>query len=256
MTYTIVFEAEIGEDMELKGKIALITGGSTGIGFSIAQRFVREGSWVFIVGRRQAELDKAMQSLGANAQGIQGDITITEDLERVYATIKKEAGRLDIVVANSGVGGSLALEGITGEHFDKIFDLNARATVFTVQKALPLMTTGGSVILVGSVAGSAGLPGHTAYNASKAAVRSFARTWTSELAAKGIRVNTISPGPIDTGMMQGAPDAMRQFFISRIPLGRLGKQEEVAAAALFLASDESSFIAGTELVIDGGMMQV
>jgi NAD(P)-dependent dehydrogenase (short-subunit alcohol dehydrogenase family) len=242
--------------MQLKGKIALITGGSTGIGFSIAERFVQEGARVFIVGRRQAELDKAMQSLGVNAQGIQGDITVAEDLKRVYETIKEAAGRLDIVVANSGVGGSLPLEGITGEHFDKIFDLNARAAVFTVQKALPLMTTGGSVILVGSVAGSAGLPEHTAYNASKAAVRSFARTWTSELAPKGIRVNTISPGPIDTGMMQGAPDAMRQFFISRIPLGRLGKPEEVAAAALFLASDESSFIAGTELVIDGGMTQV
>jgi NAD(P)-dependent dehydrogenase (short-subunit alcohol dehydrogenase family) len=242
--------------MQLSGKIALITGGGRGIGFSIAKRFVDEGAKVFIVGRREAELEKAKQSLGANARAIQGDLTVAEDLERVYETITKEAGRLHIVVANSGVGGASPLEEITGGHFDRIFNLNARATLFTVQKALPLLTAGGSIILIGSVAGSAGLPAHTAYSASKAVVRSYARTWTSELAPRGIRVNTISPGPIDTGIMNEAPEPMRQFFISRIPLGRLGKPEEVAATALFLASDQSSFISGAELVIDGGMTQV
>lgn len=242
--------------MQLNEKTALITGGGTGIGVAIAKRFVEEGARVFLVGRRQAELEKAVILLGAKARAVQGDLTVAEDLGRVYETIKREAGRLDIVVANSGRGGSSPLEGITEEQFDTIFDLNARATVFTVQKALPLMTAGGSIILVGSVAGSVGFPGSTAYSASKAAIRSFARTWTSEVAPRGIRVNTISPGPIETGMMDGASDEMKQFFISRIPLGRLGKPEEVAAATLFLASDQSGFISGTELVVDGGMTQI
>jgi len=242
--------------MQLNEKNALITGGGSGIGLAIAKRFVEEGARVFLVGRRQTELEKAVTLLGAKARAVQGDLTVAEDVERVFETIKREAGRLDIVVANSGRGGSSPLEGITEEHFDTIFDLNARATVFTVQKALPLMTAGGSIILVGSVAGSVGFPGSTAYSASKAAIRSFARTWTSEVAPRGIRVNTISPGPIETGMMDGAPDEMKQFFISRIPLGRLGKPEEVAAATLFLASDQSSFISGTELVVDGGMTQI
>lgn len=242
--------------MQLNEKTALITGGGSGIGLAIAKRFVEEGARVFLVGRRQTALEKAVTLLGAKARAVQGDLTVAEDLERVYETIKREAGRIDIVVANSGRGGSSPLEGITEEQFDTIFDLNARATVFTVQKALPLMTAGGSIILVGSVAGSVGFPGSTAYSASKAAIRSFARTWTSEVAPRGIRVNTISPGPIETGMMDGAPEEMKQFFISRIPLGRLGKPEEVAAAALFLASDQSSFISGTELVVDGGMTQI
>jgi NAD(P)-dependent dehydrogenase (short-subunit alcohol dehydrogenase family) len=242
--------------MQLNEKNALITGGGSGIGLAIAKRFVEEGARVFLVGRRQTELEKAVTLLGAKARAVQGDLTVAEDVERVFETIKREAGRLDIVVANSGRGGSSPLEGITEEHFDTIFDLNARATVFTVQKALPLMTAGGSIILVGSVSGSVGFPGSTAYSASKAAIRSFARTWTSEVAPRGIRVNTISPGPIETGMMDGAPDEMKQFFISRIPLGRLGKPEEVAAATLFLASDQSSFISGTELVVDGGMTQI
>ena len=242
--------------MQLNEKNALITGGGSGIGLAIAKRFVEEGARVFLVGRRQTELEKAVTLLGAKARAVQGDLTVAEDVERVFETIKREAGRLDIVVANSGRGGSSPLEGITEEHFDTIFDLNARATVFTVQKALPLMTAGGSIILVGSVAGSVGFPGSTAYSASKAAIRSFARTWTSEVAPRGIRVNTISPGPIETGMMDGAPDEMKQFFISRIPLGRLGKPEEVAAATLFLASDQSSFISGSELVVDGGMTQI
>ena len=242
--------------MLLEGKIAVVTGGGSGIGFAIADRFVREGCRVFIVGRRQAELDKSIKLLGENAQAIQGDVTIMEDLDRLYEAIQERAGRLDVLVANSGMADTLSLGDITEGHFDKTFDLNARATLFTVQKALPLMAGGGSIVLIGSIADSIGTPGYTAYNASKAAVRSFSRTWTNELAARNIRVNTLSPGPIDTPMMMAASDEVRGFLTQKIPLGRLGKPEEVAAAALFLASDESSFIAGAELCIDGGMTQV
>ena len=179
-----------------------------------------------------------------------------EDLDRLYEAIQERAGRLDVLVANSGMADTLSLGDITEGHFDKTFDLNARATLFTVQKALPLMAGGGSIVLIGSIADSIGTPGYTAYNASKAAVRSFSRTWTNELAARNIRVNTLSPGPIDTPMMMAASDEVRGFLTQKVPLGRLGKPEEVAAAALFLASDESSFIAGAELCIDGGMTQV
>ncbi len=242
--------------MLLQGKIAVVTGGSSGIGLAIAERFAREGSRVFIVGRRQSELDKATKLLGESVQAIQGDITSSEDLDRLYQTVQQQAGRLDILVANSGMADALSVDKITGDHFDKTFDLNVRATLFTVQKALPLMTGGGSIVLIGSVADSIGTPGYTAYNASKAAVRSFSRTWTNELAARNIRVNTLSPGPVDTPMMMAASAEDRGFLISKIPLGRLGKPEEVAAAALFLASGESSFIAGAELCIDGGMTQV
>lgn len=242
--------------MVLQGKIAVVTGGSSGIGLAIAERFAREGSRVFIVGRRQSELDKATSLLGNNVEAFQGDITITEDLDRLYETIRQQAGKIDILVANSGMADALSIDKITEDHFDKTFDLNARATLFTVQKALPLMTNGGSIVLIGSIADSIGTPGYTAYNASKAAVRSFSRTWTNELAARHIRVNTLSPGPIDTPMMLAASEEVRGFLMSKIPLGRLGRPEEVAAAALFLASDESSFIAGTELCIDGGMTQV
>ncbi len=242
--------------MLLQGKVAVVTGGSSGIGLAVAQRFVQEGARVFIVGRRQSELDKAANLLGDSAQAVQGDITVTADLDRLYATVQKQAGRLDILVANSGLADALPIGEITEDHFDKTFDLNARATLFTVQKALPLMTGGGSIVLIGSIADSIGTPGYTAYNASKAAVRSFSRTWTNELAAQNIRINTLSPGPIDTPMMLAASAEVRSFLVGKIPLGRLGKPEEVAAAAAFLASDESSFIAGAELCIDGGMTQV
>ncbi len=242
--------------MSLTGKVTVVTGGSSGIGFAIAERFAREGSRVFIVGRRQSELDKAAESLGTSVQAIQGDITIKEDLDRVFAVVQQQAGRLDILVANSGMADALSIEDMTEDHFDKTFDLNTRATLFTVQKAIPLMTGGGSIVLIGSIADSIGTPGYTAYNASKAAVRSFSRTWTNELASRNIRVNTLSPGPIDTPMMLAASEEVRSFLVGKIPLGRLGKPEEVAAAALFLASDESSFIAGAELCIDGGMTQV
>ncbi len=240
----------------LDGKIAVVTGGSSGIGLATARRFVEEGAYVFITGRRQAELDRAVALIGKNVEAVQGDATRAADLDRLYQTVMASKGKLDILVASSGFSEAATLDDITEEHFDKTFGINARATLFTVQKALPLMAGGGTVVLIGSIAGSIGTPGYTAYGATKAAVRSYARTWTSELASRGIRVNTLSPGPIDTPMMAGATEEVRKTLGGMIPLGRMGRPEEVAAAALFLASDESSFIAGAELCIDGGMSQV
>jgi NAD(P)-dependent dehydrogenase (short-subunit alcohol dehydrogenase family) len=235
----------------LDGKIAVVTGGSSGIGLATARRFVEEGAYVFITGRRRAELDRAVASIGRHVEAVQGDVTSTADLDRLYRTVMASRGKLDILVANSGFSEAATLDDITEEHFDKTFDINARATLFTVQKAIPLMTGGGTIVLIGSIAGSIGTPGYATYNATKAATRSYARTWTNELASRGIRVNTLSPGPIDTPMMAGAPEGVRKTLGDLIPLGRMGKPEEVAAAALFLASDESSFIAGAELCIDG-----
>jgi NAD(P)-dependent dehydrogenase (short-subunit alcohol dehydrogenase family) len=246
----------------LEGKIAVITGGSSGIGLAIAQRFVAEGAYVFITGRRQGELDKAKALIEKNVSTVQGDATSTADLDRLFEAIRKEKGKLDVVVANSGQVEPVSFEQVTEAHFDKIFDLNARATLFTAQKAVPLMRDGGSIILVGSTAGYMGFPGYTTYSATKAALRSFARTWTAEFKDRGIRVNNLSPGPIDTPIIdsqaetkEGA-DAIRASFAANIPLARLGRPEEVAAAALFLASDESSFVAGIDLSVDGGMGQV
>lgn len=241
---------------KLSGKIAVVTGGGRGIGLATARRFVEEGAYVFITGRRQAELDKAVALIGGNVKAVQGDVTSTADLDRLFETVRTGKGKLDILIAGSGVAEHSKLEDITEAHFDKTFDLNARATLFTAQKAIPLMTDGGTIVLIGSIAGSIGTPGYTTYGATKAAMRSYARTWTNELADRGIRVNTLSPGPIDTAMMEGASDEVRKALVGMIPLGRMGKPEEVAAAALFLASDESSFIAGAELSIDGGMSQV
>lgn len=185
----------------LDGKVALVTGGSSGIGFAIAQRFVEEGAYVFITGRRQPELDKARDEIGRNVKAVQGDVTITADLDRLFQTIEKEKGRIDVIVANSGMVDPQELGQITEESFDRTFDLNARGTLFTVQKALPLMNAGGSIILVGSIAAYTAAEGYTTYSATKAAVRSYARTWTKEFKDRGIRVNTLSPGPIDTPMM-------------------------------------------------------
>jgi NAD(P)-dependent dehydrogenase (short-subunit alcohol dehydrogenase family) len=241
---------------KLAGKIAVVTGGSAGIGLAIAQRFVNEGAYVFITGRRKDALDAAVALIGANVESIQGDITSMADIEALYETVQARKGKLDILIANSGLSEPLSLENITEEHYDKTFDLNARATLFTVQKALPLMPRGATIVLIGSIAGSIGTPGYGVYNATKAAMRSYARTWTNELAARGIRVNTLSPGPIATQMMEAAPEEFKQKVNGLIPLGRMGQPEEVAAAALFLASDESSYIAGAELCIDGGMSQV
>ncbi|MFJ2863893.1 SDR family NAD(P)-dependent oxidoreductase [Kitasatospora sp. NPDC087314] len=246
----------------LDGKVALVTGGSSGIGLAIARRFVEEGAYVFITGRRQPELDRAKDGIGRNVTAVRGDVTVPADLGRLFRTIEKEKGKIDVVVANSGLVAPQEFGRITEEGFDRTFDLNARGTLFTAQEALPLMKDGGSIILVGSIAAYTGFKGYTTYSATKAAVRSYARTWTKELGNRGIRVNTLSPGPIDTPIMdsqadskEGA-DAIRAAFTSLIPLGRMGRPEEVAAAALFLASDESSFCAGMDLSVDGGMAQV
>lgn len=241
---------------KLNGKIAVVTGGNSGIGFAIAKRFVEEGAFVFITGRRQAQLDEAAALIGKNVEPVQGDVTSEADLERLFALVKEKRGRLDILVASSGVSEYAPLEDVTEMHFDKVFDINVRAALFTAQKALPLMERGSTIVLVGSIAGFIGTRGYGAYGASKAAIRSFARTWTNELAARGIRINTLSPGPIDTPMFDAVSDEIRQTLSDLIPLGRMGRPEEVANAALFLASDDSSFIAGAELCIDGGMAQV
>jgi NAD(P)-dependent dehydrogenase (short-subunit alcohol dehydrogenase family) len=246
----------------LKDKIAVITGGSSGIGLAIAQRYVAEGAFVYITGRRQAELDKAVELIGSNAKAVQGDVSNLDDLDRLYAQVKKEKGRVDVLVANSGIVDPKTIDESDEAHYDKTFDINAKGLYFTVQKALPLMGRGGSIVLVASVASTKAIPGYGTYSATKAAIRSFSRTWTLELKERGIRVNTLSPGPIDTPIMdsqattkEGA-DQIRASFAAVIPLGRMGRSEEVAAAALFLGSDESSFIAGIDLAIDGGMAQV
>jgi NAD(P)-dependent dehydrogenase (short-subunit alcohol dehydrogenase family) len=246
----------------LAGKVAVITGGSSGIGLATAQRFVDEGASVYIVGRRQGELDKAKALIGDGLSTVAADVTISADLDRVFAKVLEEEGGLDILVANSGRVEPEELGKITEENFDATFDLNARATLFTVQKALPFIRTGGSVILVGSIAGYIGVPGYSTYSATKAALRSYVRTWTREFTDRGIRFNTLSPGPIDTPIMDGQADSVeaaneiKAQFAAAVPLNRLGRPEEIAAAALFLASDEASFVAGAELSVDGGMAQV
>ncbi len=246
----------------LDGKVAVVTGGSSGIGFATAQQFVEEGAFVFITGRRRPELDKAKDEIGRNVTTVQGDVSVSADLDRLFGTVAEEKGKIDVVVANSGLVDPQVFGQITEASFDRIFNVNARGTLFTAQKALPLMNDGGSIILVGSIAGHVGVEGYTTYSATKAALRSYARTWTKELKGRGIRVNVLSPGPIDTPIMdsqadskEGA-DAIRAAFASVVPLGRMGRPEEVAAAAVFLASDESSFCAGMELSVDGGMAQV
>jgi NAD(P)-dependent dehydrogenase (short-subunit alcohol dehydrogenase family) len=247
---------------KLEGKIAVVTGGSTGIGLATAERFAREGAHVFITGRRQPELDAAVKRIGSNVTGIQGDAANLADLDRLYDAVRKQKGRLDIVFANAGIGSLAPLGAITEDHFDSIFGVNVRGVLFTVQKALPLMTDGGSVILNASIVASTGAPAISVYSATKAAVRSFARTWTMDLKDRRIRVNAISPGPIDTPGLSGlgeTEEQSRQFkskMIESVPMGRLGSADEVAKAAVFLASDDSSYITGIELFVDGGMAQV
>ena len=246
----------------LNGKIAVITGGTSGIGLATAQRFVDEGAQVFVMGRRQSELDKAKALIGDGLITVAGDVTSSADLDRLFATVLDQAGGLDILVANSGRVEPEELGKITEENFDPTFELNARATLFTVQKALPLIRNGGSVILVGSIAGYLGIPGYSTYSATKAALRSYTRTWTREFNDRGIRFNTLSPGPVETPMFNEQADSEEAFneiraqFVAAVPLNRLGRPEEIAAAALFLASDDSSFVAGAELSVDGGMAQV
>jgi NAD(P)-dependent dehydrogenase (short-subunit alcohol dehydrogenase family) len=247
---------------KLAGKVALVTGGTTGIGLATAQRFVAEGAFVFITGRRQAELDAALQLLGASATGIRSDVSSLTDIDRVVAIIKAQKSHLDVVVANAGVAESAPLEAVTEAHYDQQFDINVKGTLFTVQKALPLLPDGASIILMASTVASKGVENFSVYSATKAAIRSFARTWTADLKARKIRVNAISPGPIETpgsDAVAGTPEQATQFkayMASIVPLGRMGQADEVAKAAVFLASDDSSFVTGIELFVDGGVAQV
>lgn len=246
----------------LQDKTAVITGGNSGIGLATAQRLVHEGAHVFIFGRRQSELDEAVAQLGRNVTAVRGDVTKLEDLDRLFAVVKRERGQLDVLFANSGAIEHRSIDEISAEHYEMTFDVNVRGLIFTVQKGLPLMRNGGSIILTSSIASVKGLPAHGTYSAAKAAVRSLARTLTVELKDRGIRVNAISPGAIDTPIIDSqAPtkagaDELRAKFAAATPLGRLGRPEEIASAALFLASDDSSFVAGIELFVDGGLAQI
>ena len=241
---------------KLENRVAVITGATSGMALATAKLFVEEGAYVFVTGRSQERLDKAVKEIGKNVTGVQGDAGSLTDLDRLFDMVKKEKGHIDVLFASAGVGElNNPLGSITEKGFNDTFNVNVRGTLFTVQKALPLMNDGGSIILNSSIAGVKGFPGTTVYSASKAAVRAFARTWTTELKGK-VRVNVISPGTIDTAIFDGAPQEMKDGFVSIIPMGRMGKPREIAAAALFLASDESSFITGIELFVDGGTAQV
>jgi len=241
---------------KLEDKVAVITGGTSGMGLASARRFVAEGAYVYIMGRRRAELDAAVLSIGRNVTGVAGDVAELADLDRLYETLRAAHGHVDVVFANAGMGEVAPLGAISLESFDRTFAVNVRGTLFTVQKALPLMREGGSIILTGSIAGVKGLPGFDVYSASKAAIRSFVRTWTVELKDRRIRANIISPGTIDTPILAGLPKEAIAQLVATIPMGRMGTSEEIAAAALFLASADSSFITGIELFVDGGTAQV
>jgi NAD(P)-dependent dehydrogenase (short-subunit alcohol dehydrogenase family) len=246
----------------LESKNALVTGGSSGIGLATAEEFVKEGAYVFITGRREAELGAAVKQIGKNVAGVQGDVSDPSDLDRLFAQIKRERGQLDIVFANAGIAKYASLATITEEFYDSLFDINVKAVLFTVQKALPLLRDGASIILNASIVGSKGFANNSVYSATKAAVRSFARTWTTDLKERRIRVNAVSPGPTDTpglNELLGSSETGQQrakIIASTVPLGRRGTPEEVAKAVVFLASDDSSFITGTELFVDGGLAQV
>src|SRR5438874_3411598 len=247
---------------KLERKTALITGGNSGIGLATVKQFVNEGAYVFITGRREPELAAAVKALGRNVTGVQGDVSNLGDLDRLFAQIKREKGKLDIVFANAGVAKYAPFGKITEELYDSIFNINVKGLLFTVQKALPLLPDGASIILNASIVASKGLSSNSVYSATKAAVRSFARTWTTDLKDRRIRVNAISPGPIDTPglsklMASSEASQQRMAAISTIvPLGRLGTPDEIAKAVVFLASDDSSYITGTELFVDGGFAQV
>jgi NAD(P)-dependent dehydrogenase (short-subunit alcohol dehydrogenase family) len=240
---------------KLQGKTAVITGGTSGIGLATAKLFVQEGAYVFITGRRRKELDEAVNAIGGNVTGVQGDMAKLADLDRLYEAVKAK-GRLDIVFANAGIGEFALLKDVTEEHFDKTFNLNVRGTLFTVQKALPLLNDGASIILTGSVAGIKGTASFGVYGASKAAVRNFVRGWAVELKDRRIRSNVVSPGPVDTPILAPMPPDAIEKLKASIPLGRLGRPEEIAKAVLFLASDDSSFMTGAELFVDGGRAQI
>ena len=247
---------------KLEGKVAVITGGNSGIGLATAKRFVAEGAYIFITGRRQAELDAAVKKIGENVAGVQGDVAKLADLDRLYATVKAKKGRIDILFANAGIGELAPLGAITEEHFDKTFNTNVKGLLFTVQKALPLLPDAASIILNASIVASTGNPAFSVYSATKAAVRSFARTWILDLKERKIRVNAISPGPINTpgldGLAQtaGVGDQLKESLLASVPMGRIGTPDEIAKAVVFLASDDSSFVTGTELFVDGGAAQI
>ena len=247
---------------KLEGKIALITGGNGGIGFATAKRFVKEGAYVFITGRREPETAAAVEEIGRNVTGVQGDVSNLGDLDRLFAQIKREKGKLDIVFANAGVAKFAALGAITEELYDWTFDINVKGLLFTVQKALPLLPDGAAIILNSSIVGSKGLPINSVYSATKAAIRSFARTWTTDLKDRRIRVNAVSPGSIDTpglsGLLASAEggEQRKKMISTMVPLGRFGTPDEIAKAVVFLASDDASYITGTELFVDGGFAQV
>jgi NAD(P)-dependent dehydrogenase (short-subunit alcohol dehydrogenase family) len=241
---------------KLKDKIAVITGATSGLALATAKLFVEEGAYVFITGRRQEQLSAAVKHIGKNVTGVQGDAASLPDLDRLFATIKAEKGAIDIVYASAGVGWWVPMGSVTEEHFDSTFNVNVRGTFFTVQKALHLLKDGSSIIMTGSIAGVKGFPDFSVYSASKAAIRSLARTWTVDLKERKIRVNVLSPGSIDTASLAPLTPEVIASLISIIPMGRLGKPEEIAKAALFLASDDSSFVTGIELFVDGGAAQI
>jgi NAD(P)-dependent dehydrogenase (short-subunit alcohol dehydrogenase family) len=247
---------------KLEGKVALITGGNSGIGLATAKRFVSEGAYVFITGRRNSELAAAVQEIGRNVTGVQGDVSKLADLDRLFAQIKQEKGKLEVVFANAGVAKYAPFGTITEELFDSIFDINVKGVLFTVQKALPLLPDGASIILNASIVGSKGFSANSVYSATKAALRSFARTWTTDLKDRRIRVNAVSPGSTDTPglsdlLASSETGQQRKKMISTMtPLGRLGTPDEIAKAVVFLASDDSSYVTGIELFVDGGFAQV
>src|SRR5580692_7521845 len=248
---------------KLAGKVAVVTGGSSGIGLATAQRFVNEGAYVFITGRRKTALDAAVSQIGHDITAVQGDVSKLADLDKLYTTVKKEKGTLDIVFANAGTGAFAPLGQISEEHFDKQFDVNVKGLLFTVQKALPLLQDGGSIVLNASIVSITGSPALSVYSATKAAVRSFARTWAVDLKERKIRVNAISPGVVPTpgyntalGMNQAAVDQFVSASVVNIPLGRPGTTDEIAKAVSFLASDDSSYVNGIELFVDGGLAQI
>src|SRR5262245_27752920 len=245
---------------KLDGKVAVVTGGNSGIGLAAAKRFVEDGAYVFITGRRQEELDAAVRQIGRNVQAIRGDVSKLADLERIMATVKEQKGRIDVLFANAGSAEAAPLTEITEEFFDRHFDINVKGALFAVQKALPILRDGASIIFTSSVVGSKGLPGVSVYSATKAALRSLARTLTTDLKTRKIRVNVVSPGTIDTPGLRGLRNldaqGLNEHYAAAIPLGRLGRADEIADAASFLASDESGYVTGTELFVDGGMAQV
>lgn len=240
-------------------KVVVITGGTDGIGLTTAKLFAAEGAHVYVTGRREERLDEALEEIGNGAVGVQGDVSDLADLDRLYAEIKRNHGRVDVVFANAGVSESAPIGSIEEDHFDRVFSINVKGMVFTVQKALPLMSAGGAIVLTGSGAGAKGFANLSIYSATKAAIRSFARTWTTDLKSQGIRVNVVSPGMVLTPAMQtylGSNAGAEEWMLQTIPFGRLARTEEIAKAVLFLASDESSFVGGEELLVDGGFVAV